>query len=105
MYFFRQGTRNTRENLVIRFWVKVISLSVAAALRVFDQTSMHDPAIRHDETYWHEPMGSSLCFYEISIETAEIVLLTFSRSARMRATRGMQTVVYDTPRGFRKYCA
>ena len=65
MHLFRQGTRNTRENLAIRFWVKVISLSVSAASRVLDQTIMQDPAICRDETYWQEPMGSSLCFYEI----------------------------------------
>jgi hypothetical protein len=78
MYLFRQGTRNTRENLVIRFWVKIISLSVAAALRVFDQTIMHDPANCCDETYWQEPMGSSACFHEIFVRTRRNCVACFS---------------------------
>ena len=58
MHLFRQGTRNARKNLVIRFWVKIISLSVAAALRVFDQAIMPDPANCSDETYWQEPSNT-----------------------------------------------
>ena len=34
---------------------------------------------------------------KFSKETVEIVLLAFPRSARMRVTGRMQTVVYDTP--------
>ena len=33
---------------------------------------------------------------KFSNKSDEIVLLAFSRSARMRATGGIQTVVYDT---------